>query len=82
MDNDSFPHEFFMKSDFLLSLRKLGLQSTLTWDVILDCARSIEADGLHEDEGKAKVAKARGYELLVFLDTNVDIYFPDLKKKK
>ncbi len=83
MDNDSFPDEFFMRSDLLLSLRKLGLQSTLSWNVILECARSIEVDGLQEeDEDRSETAKTRGAELLMFLDTNVEEYFPELKKKK
>lgn len=82
MDNDSFPDEFFMKPDLLLSLRQLGLQSSLSWDVVLDCARSIEEEGTQDNKELASLAKARGHELLMFLDINKGIYFPEIVKKK
>ena len=71
-----------MKPDLLLSLRKLGLQSTLTWDIVLDCARSIELEGTQNDRESAILAKTRGSELLLFLDMNKESYFPEIKKKR
>jgi hypothetical protein len=83
MDQDSFPDEFYMQPDLLLSLRKVGLQSTLTWDVVLDCARSIETEGTRgSDEETMLAAKNRGSELLLFLDMHVDTFFPEFSKKR
>jgi hypothetical protein len=76
MDHDSFPEEFFMDPNLLLSLRSLGLRSTLTWEVVLDCANSIS----HQGSTDPTTAKTRGRELLTFLDMNVDTYFPEFKK--
>ncbi len=81
MDHDSFPDEFYMQPDLLLGLRKLGLQSTLSWDTVLDCARSIETEASKGDEDQCKSAKARGEELLLFLDMNVDTFFPEFQKR-
>ena len=82
MDNDSFPNEFFMKPDLLLSLRNLGLQSSLSWAVVLECARSIEREGIQNDEESALLAKTRGNELLVFLDMNKESFFPEICRKR
>ncbi len=83
MDHDSFPDGYFMKPELLLSLRKLGLQSTLSWSVVLDCARSIEVEGTQNDkDGGMAAAKSRGNELLMFLDMNKETYFPEMKKKR
>ena len=76
MDHDSFPEEFFMEPDLLLSLRSLGLRSTLTWEVVLACANSIALQSSKEPRS----AKTRGKELLTFLDMNVNTYFPEFKK--
>jgi hypothetical protein len=81
MEYDSFPDEHFMQSELLLGLRKLGLQTTLSWDVVLECARSIEVEGTGNDKEGSLSAKTRGSELLMFLDMNKETYFPDLKKK-
>ncbi len=81
MDHDSFPDEFYMQPDLLLSLRKLGLQSTLSWDTVLECARSIETEASRHNEDQCKSAKARGEELLLFLDMNVDTFFPEFQKR-
>ena len=82
MDQDSFPDEYYMDPDLLLSLRKVGLQSILSWNTIIDCARSIESEGTQGDEQSALSAKARGSELLLFLDMHVDTFFPEFKKKR
>ena len=82
MDHDSFPDGYFMKPELLLSLRKLGLQSSLTWSVLLDCARSIELVGTQNEKDGGLSAKSRGYELLMFLDMNKETYFPEMKKKR
>ncbi len=82
MDHDSFPDDFFMKPDLLLSIRQLGLQSSLSWEVLLDCARSIEAEGTQDDAEVSLIAKERGRELLLFLDMNKETYFPEMKKKR
>lgn len=82
MDSDSFPDEFFLSPDLLLSLRQLGMQSSLSWEVVLECARSIEAEGTQHNEECGRLAKGRGQELLVFLDMNKENYFPEMKKKR
>lgn len=82
MAPDLFPNEFFFTSNLLLSLRKLGLQSNLTWDIVLRCARSIELDGCSSDLATATSAKARGKELLVLLDRNFEEFFPEFKQEK
>lgn len=100
MSDDSFPDEYFTEQpDLLFSLRKLGLQTKLSWDVILDCARSIEKEGtriisqqqdvdisengeMEEEYNKLSSAKARGKELLLFLDMYKETYFPEMKKKR
>jgi hypothetical protein len=82
MDQDSFPDEFYMHPNLLLSLRKVGLQSTLSWNVVLDCARSIELEGTRGNDDSALAAKARGSELLLFLDMHVDTFFPEFTKKR
>ena len=75
MDQNSFPDEFYMQPNLLLSLRKVGLQSTLSWNVVLECARSIEGEGTNGDDVSVSAAKARGSELLLFLDMNVSTFF-------
>uniref|UniRef100_A0A7S3QAL4 Uncharacterized protein n=1 Tax=Chaetoceros debilis TaxID=122233 RepID=A0A7S3QAL4_9STRA len=82
MNQDSFPDEFYMNPDLLLSLRKLGLQSTLSWDTVLECACSIESESTKGDQDLALSAKARGAELLLFLDMHVDTFFPEFQKNK
>jgi hypothetical protein len=82
MSNDSFPDDYFINPDILLSLRQLGLQSSLTWDVVLQCARSIEVEGSRNDTESAVLAKSRGSELLIFLDMHKETYFPQLNKKR
>ena len=81
MDPDCFPDEFYCQPHMLINLRQLGLQSVLSWKTVLDCARSIENDATCSDEEKAKVAKNRGSELLLFLDMNVETFFPDAAKR-
>lgn len=82
MSQDSFPDEFYMQPDILLSLRKVGLQSTLSWDTVLECARSIEKEATRGDEDCALSAKARGSELLLFLDVHAETFFPEFSNKK
>lgn len=82
MDHDSFPDEFFMQPNILLGLRKIGLQSTLSWDVVLECARSIESEGTRDDSNSTISAKTRGSELLLFLDMQVDTFFPELSAER
>lgn len=81
MDQDSFPDELYCKHNMLLSLRSLGLRSTLSWELVIDCARSIEREGCSSNLDSAASAKARGKELLTFLDVNVNDFFPEFKKK-
>ena len=45
MDRDSFPDEDLWTPDLLLAMRSLGLQTSLTWEVLIACARSIEEKG-------------------------------------
>jgi hypothetical protein len=82
MNQDSFPDEFYMHPNLLLSLRKVGLQSTLSWDTVLECARSIEYEATRGNEDAALSAKARGSELLLFLDMNVETFFPEFTDKR
>ena len=82
MGQDSFPDEFYMSPDILLGLRKVGLQSTLSWNTLLECARSIESEATRGEEENAISAKARGSELLLFLDMHVDTFFPEFGKKR
>ena len=81
MDEDSFPHASFWTQSYLFSMRKLGLQNSLPWDVVLECARSIQ-DGALWDATAPEVAKSRGKELLGFLDLNWKTYFPELAPKE
>merc|ERR1712013_869929 len=81
MDEDSFPHESFWTQSSLLSLRKLGLQNSLSWNVVIECAQSIQ-NGAISDANAAEVAKARGKELLGFLDQNWKTYFPEFAPKE
>jgi len=82
MGPDSFPDEFYCQQHILIYLRQLGLQSILSWKTVLECARSIEFDATCDDEEKVISAKNRGSELLMFLDMNVDTFFPDTAKSK
>jgi len=82
MDQDYFPDEFYMHPTLLLSLRKIGLQSTLSWNVVIECARSIEFEAMQGDPNSALAAKARGSELLLFLDMHVDTFFPEFSAKR
>lgn len=82
VDHDYFPDEFYMQPNLLLGLRKLGLKSTLSWETVLECARSIEAEASSGDDNAATTAKGRGSELLLFLDINVETFFPELVKKR
>ena len=66
----------------MLALRSLGLQSSLTWDVVLECAKSIEKSSSSISDRERDIAKARGKELLKFLDINVATFFPKLVKKE
>lgn len=81
MGPDSFPDEFYCQSHILINLRQLGLQSLLSWKTVLECARSIELDATCDDKEKAMAAKSRGSELLIFLDMNVETFFPDTAKR-
>lgn len=82
MDPDFFPNECYVVQDLLLALRKLGLQSTLNWDVVLECCRSIEREGTSDVKDAALSAMARGRELLQFLDMHMDEYFPEFMNEK
>ena len=77
MDDDSFPHESFWTQNLLFNLRNLGLQTTLTWDVILECAQSIQ-DEVRLQAADNVGAKDRGRELLAFLDIHWKSFFPEL----
>lgn len=81
MDEDAFPHQSFCSPDFLTSMRKLGLQNSLTWDVVIECAKSIENEAKTQKDSEDKV-KSRGKELLAFLDLNWKTYFPELVPKQ
>lgn len=82
MDPDCFPDDYYITPDLLLGLRKLGLQSSLNWDVVLDCCRSIEREGTSGENDAALSAKARGRELLLFLDMHMDEFFPEFTTEK
>ena len=46
LDENAFPSEFFRDPNLLLSLRLLGLQSTLTFEVVIECAKRIEKNAV------------------------------------
>lgn len=77
MDPDAFPDEYYLTPSLLLSLRKLGLQSTMNWDVILECCRSIQTQGTSDETDASLSAKARGTELLLYLDMHIEDFFPE-----
>eukprot|EP00957_Ditylum_brightwellii_P034381 2607855-Ditylum_brightwellii.AAC.1 len=83
MDLNDFPSEDYSAPEILITLRTLGLKTNLTWDVVLDCARSIESQCFDNNERKQKdLAKERGKELLSFLDIQCEHFFPDLFPKE
>ena len=83
MEEDDFPSEKYCNQRFLPGLRDLGLQSSMSWDVVLDCARSIEREGnISEKNGTRESARIRGQQLMTFLDAKVSSYFPDLVPKE
>ena len=47
VDPDTFPDlSLCGNNTYLSTLRSLGMRSSLTWDVILECAHSIDEDGI------------------------------------
>ena len=77
MDIGSFPHEAICKQpNMLVSLRNLGLQSTLSWDNLLGVARSIEQQCLFDKQPES--AKIRACELLSYFDAYALTLLPDL----
>ena len=82
MDRDSFPDEDLWTPDLLLAMRSLGLQISLTWEVLIACARSIEEKGSSPVETEKEDAKARGGELLSFVDQNFGKLFHKTESKK
>jgi len=81
METDAFPHNSLWTPAYLVGLRKLGLQNSLTWDVVIECAKSIQ-DEDELDAGISIPAQRRGRELLNFLDTNWRTFFPELAPKE
>jgi len=61
-----FPSQKLCTTEVLVSLRALGLQTSLTWPGILSIAQKIEESASENPDG----ASQRGQELLRFLDTN------------
>ena len=92
LDDDAFPSQHFRNAELLLSLRSLGLLTTLTLDSALKCAKRIEksqmvlssaAESTEENsENFAATIVSRARELLSFFDSNAQIFFPKPKKKR
>ncbi len=78
MSEDSFPNEDFSDDTHLSVLRTLGLKYTLTWETIVHCAQSIEADAACPGDGDKILEGAfeRAHELLLFLQQNEESFFP------
>jgi hypothetical protein len=78
MNDDSFPADFLWSDQFLLGMRSLGLRTSLDWETVLFCAKSIEEQAASSEEEEREEAKLRGRELLSFLDQNWETFFPDI----
>jgi hypothetical protein len=79
MDLDAFPNENFSDETLLSVLRALGLNYTLTWETIIACARSIEADvGVDKTHD---AVNERALELISFLQQNEQSFFPSKRKE-
>ena len=77
LDVASFPAGPFKTKTALMVLRSLGLQSTLSWGGLIECAHTIEEAATR---GDLTTAAARGHQMLSFMDVHHTRLFPQPKK--
>jgi hypothetical protein len=71
LGDDLFPAKALLREDILLSMRSVGLQTTMQWPSIIACARGIERQYKSNPSSCIELT-ARANNLLSFLDKNID----------
>ncbi len=80
MDSDCFPQQELCKPSLLPTMRLIGLQTSLNWDALLICAKSIDERSKSSSDLERVNATACGKALLSFLDQNLYQFFPEFLK--
>ncbi len=80
MDSDYFPQQELCNPNLLPTMRLIGLQTSLNWDALLTCAKSIDERSKSSSDLERENARACGKALLSFLDQNLFQFFPEFSK--
>jgi len=80
MDSDYFPQQELCNPNLLPTMRLIGLQTSLNWDALLTCAKSIDERSKSSSDLERENARTCGKALLSFLDQNLFQFFPEFSK--